>query len=76
MAAAPTPEDLKATGCTKEQIRQFSACRCTAEQLRFLQRHREALLDSIHKQEAQISTLDYLAHELQKPDPPAQGGTP
>ena len=66
MATRPTAEDLKASGCTAEQIRQFSACQCTAEQLRFLRRHREKLLDSIHEQERQISTLDYLAHQLTK----------
>ena len=66
MDTMPTSEDLKASGCTAEQIRQFAACRCTAEKLRFLQRHREELLDSIHEQERQISTLDYLAHQMTK----------
>ena len=61
-----TPEDLRASGCTRKQIEQFASCRCTAEQLRFLQQHREELLRSIHKQERQISTLDYLTYQMKK----------
>lgn len=69
MEKAPSAEDLKASGCTKEQIEQFSACRCKAEKLRFLQQQREKLLDSIHTQEEQITTLDYLAHRMTKDEP-------
>lgn len=62
----PKPEDLRASGCTLEQIEQFGNCRCTAEKLRFLQHHRDQLLDSIHEQERQISTLDYLTYQMGK----------
>lgn len=62
----PGPEDLRASGCTLEQIEQFDNCRCTAEKLRFLQHHRDQLLDSIHEQERQISTLDYLTWQMGK----------
>ncbi len=62
----PKPEDLKASGCTLEQIEQFGNCRCTAEKLRFLHHHRDQLLDSIHEQERQISTLDYLTWQMGK----------
>ncbi len=62
--ATPTPEDLKASGCTQKQIEQFSSCQCQSEQLRFLRQHRKELLDSIHEQERQISTLDYLTYQM------------
>ena len=62
----PTPEDLRASGCSAEQIKQFSECRCAEEKLKLLRRQRKKLLDSIHEQEEQISNLDYLAHEISK----------
>lgn len=62
----PTSDDLKASGCTKEQIEQFSECRNRSEKLKFLERHRKELLNSIHDKEKQISTLDYLAHKIEK----------
>ena len=62
----PEPEDLRASGCTLEQIAQFENCKCMAEKLRFLQHHRDQLLDSIHEQEQQISTLDYLTYQMEK----------
>ncbi len=34
--------------------------------IRLLRRHRQTLLDRIHKEEAQISCLDYLVFQLEK----------
>lgn len=72
MGSEPSAEDLKASGCSKEQIEAFSCCRCRAEKLRLLQQQRDRLLDSIHAQEEQISNLDYLTHRLNEAgkDPP------
>lgn len=61
-------EDLRASGCSKEQIEAYASCRCKAEKLRFLQQQREKLLDSIHEQEQQISNLDYLTHKMNGPE--------
>lgn len=66
MGRKPDTDDLKASGCTKEQIRQFRNCSCAEEELKFLKDHRKCLLDKIHEQEQQISTLDYLTHQIEK----------
>ena len=53
--------NLLAAGCSKRFITEFEAClgdsrRCA----QMLAEHRQALLDRIHREEQQISCLDYL----------------
>lgn len=59
--------NLLAAGCSKRFITEFEAClgdsrRC----VQMLAEHRQALLDRIHREEQQISCLDYLVYTMKE----------
>ena len=69
-----TPEtvrqNLKDAGFAPQAAKEFLDCWQAGEQreqMRLLARQRSCLLQRIHKQEKQISCLDYLAYCLQSP---------
>ncbi len=56
-------ECLADTGCNKELIKQFEACRSSGrqkEQLRLLGDYRHLLLERIHAEQKKLDLLDYL----------------
>ena len=60
-------ENLKDAGCDSEMITEFfDKSRKKDEQLRILKRHRQQLLDRVHKEEKRINCLDYLVYQMTK----------
>ena len=58
---------LSDAGCTECTIRRYLACGDDIDAcIDVLTGQRDALLDAVHRKERQISTLDYLVHELRK----------
>ena len=59
-------QNLKDAGCGKELIRKFMELPETREeeQINLLTAHREKLLHKIHKEERQITCLDYLIYQI------------
>ena len=63
------PQNLKDIGCTDEMIQAFMELRASGEkeqQMNFLFRQRDLLLERIHREERKISCLDYLDYKIQK----------
>lgn len=66
-------ENLRDAGCNDKQINEFLVCleqAQTTRQLSMLNRHRQCLLDNLHKEEQCIDCLDYLLYHIQR----TQGG--
>lgn len=60
-------QNLIDAGCDAELIAALEACFDNPKQRdRLLAKHRRALLDQIHKEEKQISCLDYLVYTMNK----------
>lgn len=62
-------EYLDDTGCTlkeKAEILEYAGNHDIQNIIRLLRRHRQSILDTIHKEEKQISCLDYLVFQLEK----------
>ena len=58
-------ENLKDAGCDSEMITEFfDKSGKKDEQLRILKRHRQQLLDRVHKEEKRIDSLDYLVYQM------------
>ena len=58
-------ENLKDAGCDSEMITEFfDKSGKRDEQLRILKRHRQQLLDRVHKEEKRIDCLDYLVYQM------------
>ena len=58
-------ENLKDAGCDQEMITEFfDKSGKKDEQLRILKRHRQQLLDRVHKEEKRIDCLDYLVYQM------------
>lgn len=58
-------ENLKDAGCDSEMITEFfDKSGKKDEQLRILKRHRQQLLDQVHKEEKRIDCLDYLVYQM------------
>ena len=59
-------QNLKDAGCGKELIRKFMELPESreGEQRNLLTAHREKLLQKIHKEERQITCLDYLIYQI------------
>ena len=58
-------ENLKDAGCDSEMITEFfDKSGKKDEQLRILKRHRQQLLDRVHKEEKRIDCLDYLVYQM------------
>lgn len=62
-------ECLDDIGClpeVKAEILEYAENRDIQNIIRLLRRHRQSTLDSIHKEEKQISCLDYIVFQLEK----------
>ena len=62
-------EYLDDIGCPlkeKTEILEYAENRDIQNIIRLLRRHRKSTLDTIHKEEKQISCLDYLVFQLEK----------
>lgn len=62
-------QNLKDAGCDPKCIEEFSMLEREGkerDQITLLFVHRKHLLDQIHKEEKQISCLDYLIHRIEK----------
>lgn len=62
-------QNLKDAGCSEELIKQFQEyCRLGKEQegIRLLGRHRDTLLDAMHREQKRIDCLDYLLYQMKK----------
>lgn len=60
-------ENLKDAGCDQEMITEFfDKSGKKDEQLRILKRHRQILLDRVHREEKRIDSLDYLVYQMTK----------
>lgn len=60
-------ECLDDIGCCENEKAELMHCRCNDDipgTIRLLRKRRQALLDAIHKEEKQISCLDYLVFKL------------
>ncbi len=58
-------ENLKDAGCDQEMITEFfDKSGKRDEQLRILKRHRQILLDRVHREEKRIDSLDYLVYQM------------
>lgn len=58
-------ENLKDAGCDQEMITEFfDKSGKKDEQLRILKRHRQMLLDRVHREEKRIDSLDYLVYQM------------
>lgn len=61
--------NLKDAGCSQQTIEQFIEClkRGTlSEQMELLSRHRDSLLDQMHREQRRIDCLDYLVYQMQR----------
>lgn len=62
-------QNLKDAGCDTGTIEEFLVLDGegkTREQLKLLARHRQQLLDRVHREEKRIDCLDYLVYQLNK----------
>ena len=60
-------QNLIDAGCDDRMIAELEACFDDVKKRdRLLAKHRRALLDKIHKEEKQISCLDYLVYTMKK----------
>ena len=58
-------ENLKDAGCDQEMITEFfDKSGKKDEQLRILKRHRQQLLDRVHREQKRIDSLDYLVYQM------------
>lgn len=60
-------QNLKDAGCGRELIRKFMELPESREeeQIHLLMAHRDKLLQKIHKEERQITCLDYLIYQIE-----------
>lgn len=60
-------QNLKDAGCGRELIRKFMELPESREeeQIHLLTAHRDKLLQKIHKEERQITCLDYLIYQIE-----------
>lgn len=69
LSPAAVEENLRDAGCPCAFVEKFLQCYgdCTpAEQLRLLERQRQALLDQIHESQKKLDCLDYLRYQIKK----------
>lgn len=56
-------------GCDEAQTEAFLALKencCTDSCIRYLKRHRKALMEQIHQMSHQVDCVDYMIHQLEK----------
>lgn len=62
-------QNLKDAGCNEEFIEAFRVC-CEQgkerEGMRLLAKHRNGLLDAMHREQKRIDCLDYMIYQIQK----------
>lgn len=69
IASERLKEYLEDIGCppkVKTEILEYAEKRDIQNIIRLLREHRQSTLDAIHKEEKQISCLDYLVFQLEK----------
>lgn len=62
-------QNLEDAGCDLKTVKEFLMLDGegkTGEQLRLLERHRQQLLERVHREEKKIDCLDYLVYQLNK----------
>lgn len=62
-------QNLKDAGCGRKIIECFMECMAQDDvngQLRLMKEQRKCLLDRVHKEEKQISCLDYLVYQIDR----------
>lgn len=59
-------EALKRSGFSKEETQEFLSYTSYQQQCKCLAIKRQKLLDKVHKQEKQITNLDYLKYQMKK----------
>lgn len=59
-------DDIGCPSKVKAEILEYTENRDIQNIIRLLRRHRQSTLDSIHKEEKQISCLDYIVFQLEK----------
>lgn len=62
-------QNLEDAGCDLKTVKEFLTLDGegkTGEQLRLLERHRQQLLERVHREEKKIDCLDYLVYQLNK----------
>ncbi len=68
-AEADVIQNLRDAGCGPQTVEEFLTLGAQGDlqgQLCLLSKHRKQLLDRIHREEQQISCLDYLVYEMEK----------
>lgn len=64
-----TIQNMKDAGCSEDTISRFLICYQAGDikgELNVLSRHRQNLLDQIHKEQKEIDCLDYLVYQIEK----------
>lgn len=62
-------QNLKDAGCGMEQVEEFLELGKDGDvkrQMKFLERHRQGLLDAMHQEQKRIDCLDYLVFQMKK----------
>lgn len=62
-------ENLKATGCSEEEIADFLQEFCCGNKnigKKMLQKHRSTLVEQMHKEQKKIDCLDYFLYMMQQ----------
>ncbi|MCH5264543.1 MAG: hypothetical protein J1F02_01490 [Lachnospiraceae bacterium] len=62
-------QNMKDAGCSEDTINRFLLCYQAEDvkgELKVLSRHRQDLLDQIHKGQKKIDCLDYLVYQIEK----------
>jgi len=62
-------ENLRDAGCDEKTVQRFMELEEEGdmqEQMKLLSRHRQQLLDRVHREEKRIDCLDYLIYQMQK----------
>lgn len=64
-----TIQNMRDAGCEEDTINRFMLCYREGDikgELKVLLKHRQELLDKVHKGQKEIDCLDYLVYQLEK----------
>lgn len=60
---------MKDCGCTQEQAEEYlelSAAGCVQDQIYFMKRHRNQMMNRLHTVTRQVDCIDFVIHELEQ----------
>lgn len=60
---------MKDCGCTPEQAEEYrhlAAGGCTQDQIYFMKRHRNQMMEQLHAVTRQVDCIDFVIHELEQ----------